>query len=505
MAAQTRIQFRRGTALEWSGINPILYAGEMGYETDTKKIKVGDGTTFWNSLPYATVKPDDLNELVDDRINDLLTAGSNIQKTYNDVSNTLTLAVTGVSLTGHSHTSSDITNFNTSVSGLLPVKSIIAGSNISVTPTGDSGFVISANGGVDQNAVKDIIGSSVSGVSGVVVSYDNTSKLTTVGLSNPSITSSNISDFNSAVSGLINVKSLSQGTGIGITNNAGVHTISVTGIPSSLITDFSSSVGSVVSTEMVGGSGISFSYDSLTNDLTVSTTGVSYVGHSHVWSNITDASSKATLNELAYLSGVSPGSVSASRAVVVDSNKNLTGLGDVSTTGTLTVGGNLVVNGTTVTVNSTTVDIGDNIIRVNTSGLSTGGLEVVKPDSSTVSLLWNNVSGRWEFTGGNISTSNLFVGSLSGNASTVTNGVYTTDTGTVTSSMIADNTIVNGDISDSANIAITKLASSGLTLGSTTVSLGQTSTVLNGLSSISGTSLSSPTTLYNCIVDGGTP
>ena len=310
MAAQTRIQFRRGTASEWSGMNPILYAGEMGYETDTKKIKVGDGTTFWNSLSYATVKPEDLNELVDDRINDLLVAGSNIQKTYNDGSNTLTLAVTGVSLVGHSHTSSDITNFNSSVSGLLPVKSVIAGTNISVTPTGDAGFIVSTNG-VDSNTVKDIVGASVSGVSGVVVSYNNTSKITTVGLSNPSITSSNITDFNSAVSGLINVKSLSQGTGIGITNNAGVHSISVTGIPSSLITDFSSSVGSVVSTEMVGGSGISLSYNTLTNNLTVSTSGVSFNGHSHVWSNITDASSKATLNELAYLSGVSPGSVSA--------------------------------------------------------------------------------------------------------------------------------------------------------------------------------------------------
>jgi hypothetical protein len=504
MAAQTRIQFRRGTALEWSSINPILYAGEIGYETDTKKIKIGDGTTFWASLPYATVKPEDLNELVDDRVNDLLVAGSNIQKTYNDVSNTLTLAVTGVSLAGHSHTSSDITNFNSSVSGLLPVKSIIAGSNISVTPTGDAGFVVSTNG-VDSNTVKDIIGVSVTGVSGVVVSYDNTSKITTVGLSNPSITSSNISDFNSAVSGLLEVKSLVQGTGINITNNAGVHTISVTGIPSSLITDFSSSVGSVVSTEMVGGSGISLSYDSLTNDLTVSTTGVSYVGHSHVWSNITDASSNVTLNELAYLSGVSPGSVSASRAIVADNNNDISGLRNVTATGTVTIDGNLVVNGTTTTVNSTTVDIGDNIIRVNTSGLSTGGLEVVKPDASSVSLIWNNVSGRWEFTGGDVSTTGLFVGSLSGNASTVTNGVYTTDTGTVTSSMIADNTIVNGDISDSANIAITKLASSGFTLGSTTVNLGQTSTILNGLSSISGTSLSNPTTLYNCIVDGGTP
>ncbi len=44
----------------------------------------------------------------------------------------LTINSTGVSLLGHSHVSSDITNFNTSVSGLLPVTDISAGSGISV-------------------------------------------------------------------------------------------------------------------------------------------------------------------------------------------------------------------------------------------------------------------------------------------------------------------------------------------------------------------------------------
>lgn len=33
--------------------NPILQLGEVGYETDTNKLKVGDGVTKWNSLPYA--------------------------------------------------------------------------------------------------------------------------------------------------------------------------------------------------------------------------------------------------------------------------------------------------------------------------------------------------------------------------------------------------------------------------------------------------------------------
>ena len=47
-----RILTRRGTAAEWTAANPTLAAGERGYETDTKKTKIGDSTTAWNSLPY---------------------------------------------------------------------------------------------------------------------------------------------------------------------------------------------------------------------------------------------------------------------------------------------------------------------------------------------------------------------------------------------------------------------------------------------------------------------
>lgn len=66
------VQFRRGTAAEWSATNPILLAGEIGYERDVPlttepstdtfsytdpafgsgAIKIGDGVTRWNDLPY---------------------------------------------------------------------------------------------------------------------------------------------------------------------------------------------------------------------------------------------------------------------------------------------------------------------------------------------------------------------------------------------------------------------------------------------------------------------
>jgi microcystin-dependent protein len=48
-----RIQFRRGTSTEWYNANPILADGEIGYETDTKIIKFGDGTTAWRVLSVA--------------------------------------------------------------------------------------------------------------------------------------------------------------------------------------------------------------------------------------------------------------------------------------------------------------------------------------------------------------------------------------------------------------------------------------------------------------------
>lgn len=47
-----RIVLRHDSAQNWKTNNPILYAGEMGVEDDTRLVKVGDGTTNWNDLPY---------------------------------------------------------------------------------------------------------------------------------------------------------------------------------------------------------------------------------------------------------------------------------------------------------------------------------------------------------------------------------------------------------------------------------------------------------------------
>lgn len=49
-----RIKLRRDTAANWTSVNPVLADGEIGFERDTLKLKVGNGSTAWNSLAYVT-------------------------------------------------------------------------------------------------------------------------------------------------------------------------------------------------------------------------------------------------------------------------------------------------------------------------------------------------------------------------------------------------------------------------------------------------------------------
>lgn len=44
---------RKDTAANWTSTNPVLSTGEIGFESDTGKFKIGDGTTAWTSLIYA--------------------------------------------------------------------------------------------------------------------------------------------------------------------------------------------------------------------------------------------------------------------------------------------------------------------------------------------------------------------------------------------------------------------------------------------------------------------
>lgn len=62
----TRIQLRNDLAATWNSKNPVLKKGEIGIEIDTRKMKVGDGTTVWKALPYMGADVNDILAVIND-------------------------------------------------------------------------------------------------------------------------------------------------------------------------------------------------------------------------------------------------------------------------------------------------------------------------------------------------------------------------------------------------------------------------------------------------------
>jgi hypothetical protein len=129
----TRMQQRRGTAAQWTSANPVLNAGEMGWESDTNKFKIGDGTNHWASLDYFS----DINSIVNPAFGSSITFEG---ATANDFETTLAITdptadrtITFPDATGTVALTSDIT-VTASSTTTLSNKSISLGSN-TVTST----------------------------------------------------------------------------------------------------------------------------------------------------------------------------------------------------------------------------------------------------------------------------------------------------------------------------------------------------------------------------------
>jgi hypothetical protein len=73
--AYKKILFRRDTASNWTSQDPTLAGGEIGLESNTNKIKLGNGVSTWTELPYfyGSVDNVDLDDLQNVVINDLQT------------------------------------------------------------------------------------------------------------------------------------------------------------------------------------------------------------------------------------------------------------------------------------------------------------------------------------------------------------------------------------------------------------------------------------------------
>ena len=62
----TRIQLKHGLAASWADKNPVLLAGEVGIETDTLKMKVGDGISHWDTLGYLGADANDILAIINE-------------------------------------------------------------------------------------------------------------------------------------------------------------------------------------------------------------------------------------------------------------------------------------------------------------------------------------------------------------------------------------------------------------------------------------------------------
>ena len=87
----TIFKLRRDTAANWSSNNPTLAEGELGYDKTNVYLKIGDGTTAWNSLGQFTQS----EESITDFIGGTVTGNTEtfITVTYNDSDNTLDFVV----------------------------------------------------------------------------------------------------------------------------------------------------------------------------------------------------------------------------------------------------------------------------------------------------------------------------------------------------------------------------------------------------------------------------
>lgn len=305
--------------------------------------------------------------------------------------NLITVNNVPVSISGHTHLSSDITNFNSSVSGLLPVKNIIAGSNtliqnnngeftVSVTGLQPSGSYVTTSG--DQ-----VITGTKTFLNNVIISGDISAP---TGIFNDVIVNNNF-ELNgtmniAAAASILASGSLTFEVNKYIVNGSGVFTsglfVGPTGNPTPValsghshvytdVTNFCDGVDNCVTTQIIAESGTQLVYNSGTDVLSIRLSGQALALHDFNSNGIIVRTGPATFVARSLQPGTNIGisnqdGTADNPTISLSDNINI---GSITTTGDLIVGNNLTVNGTTITSNVETVLVEDPVIVLGqTSG-----------------------------------------------------------------------------------------------------------------------------------------
>jgi hypothetical protein len=165
-----KIQFRRDTTANWASNNSILFEAELGFDTNKKQFKVGDGTTAWNSLDWLKTEAEDLQDLIG-----AMTAGnseSGIDVTYDDTNGKIDFNVNDpvLSISGDATASSTMTDLSdTDLAITLADTGVTAASygsssNVPVLTIDSKGRVTSAS----TTAVAGVSSVSYAGTTGIL-------------------------------------------------------------------------------------------------------------------------------------------------------------------------------------------------------------------------------------------------------------------------------------------------------------------------------------------------
>ena len=145
MPVQTVIKLRRDTAANWLSTNPILAAGEQGYESNTGLSKIGDGTTAWDALPYSAVSR--LTEEVKNATLSTIIKGSVVYISGATGDNaTIALADADTEITSSKTIGLVAANIASDATGMIVCEGLISGVNTGSATAGQSVWLSSTAG-----------------------------------------------------------------------------------------------------------------------------------------------------------------------------------------------------------------------------------------------------------------------------------------------------------------------------------------------------------------------
>ena len=446
-----RILLRRDTSSNWTSGNAVLSSGEIGYETNTGKFKIGNGSTAWTSLAYSVT-----TNLAASVLNDL-----------GDV--TITSAADGDFLRWNGTAwINDAVNLSTDTIGSF-VQSLVAGTGVTLSNNSGENATptIAVNTSVIQARVADVSDTEIGYLNGVT-SAIQTQIDTKAPLASPTFTGTvtvptpvSNTDASTKVYVDSTASTTASNAATALTNHE-ADTTNIHGIADTSILVTTTGTQTLTNKTITTPAGLVKGDVGLGNvdntsdankpvstagqtalDLKANLASPTFTGTVVLPDNTVALGTKTTGDYVATITGgtgvsstaATTGegtthSLSIGQAVATTDNVTFAGVtadaikvgvtaaneidttsggltidsagGTVTVDDNLTVTGNLTVSGTTTSINTETLTVDDNIIVLNNnvtaSPTENAGIEVERGSSTNVVLRWNETDDAWELT-----------------------------------------------------------------------------------------------------------